>query len=77
MLRAELLRERESVYNRGKLEGKREGIREGEYKGRLYGKQEGAFEAKKETARKLKARGMPLEEIAEVTGLSVEMIKML
>ena len=71
MLRAELQREREAVYNRGKLEGRKEG----EYKGRLQGKQEGELEAKQETARKLKARGMLLEDIAEVTGLSMEILK--
>ncbi len=61
MLQAELQREREAVYHKGKLDGKQEGKKEG----------------KKETASKLKARGMALQEIAEVTGLSIETIKSL
>jgi len=36
------------------------------------GRQAGLLEGKKETARKLKARGLALQEITEVTGLSIE-----
>jgi predicted transposase/invertase (TIGR01784 family) len=47
--------------------------REGKAEGRTEGRQEG----QKEIARRLKARGRPLEEIAEDTGLDVETIRRL
>lgn len=65
MLAAELQREREAQWQKGKAEGISEGL------------QKGKLEGKKETARKLKARGMDIQEIADITGLSIEMIKSL
>jgi hypothetical protein len=55
---------------KGRREGKREGRLEGEQKGKLEGKLEGALEI----ARKLKRRNIPLEQIAEDTGLSADEI---
>ena len=44
---------------------------EGERKGKLEGEREGRLEEKKENARRMKAKGYPGEDIAEITGLSV------
>jgi predicted transposase/invertase (TIGR01784 family) len=56
-------------------------IQQGIYKGKEEGKQEGFFEGAKYkalvTARKLKQKGMPAQDIAEVTGLSVEEVEKL
>jgi predicted transposase/invertase (TIGR01784 family) len=43
----------------------------------LEGKLEGILEGKKETARKLKARGMAVQDISDITGLSIELIQSL
>ena len=58
----------------GKLEGRAEGIAEGRAEGIAEGRAEGRTEALTETARKLKAMGLPAEQIAEGTGLSIEEI---
>jgi predicted transposase/invertase (TIGR01784 family) len=52
-------------------EGRREGMAKGMAKGLSKGMEKGKYEI----ARKLKARGRPLEEIAEDTGLSFETIE--
>jgi predicted transposase/invertase (TIGR01784 family) len=54
------------AYDKGKAEGIAEGIAEGENKGRVEGKLEG----KNEIARNLLHLGMPIEMIAQSTGLS-------
>lgn len=41
-------------------------------KGGLKGRVEGQKEAKWEHARKMKAKGYPIEDIADITGLSKE-----
>lgn len=56
----------------GKREGLEEGKREGLEKGMEEGRKEGEREAKLETARKLLDKGIDIEIIADVTGLSVE-----
>ena len=61
----------------GLQKGKLEGIMEGIQKGKLEGKLEGILEGKKETARKLKARGMTVQDISDITGLSIELIQSL
>jgi len=53
-----------------KKEGREEGIAEGIAKGRAEGIAKGREEANRETARKLKALGMPLEQIKNITGIS-------
>ena len=57
---------REAAREDGFAEGKAQGLAEG----KAEGKAEGLLEAKRETARKLKARGFELSEIAEITNLS-------
>ena len=54
----------------GLAEGRTEGLAEGQAKGLA----EGSAASKLEIARKLKGRGRPLAEIAEDTGLSLEII---
>ncbi|TCW60203.1 hypothetical protein C5O22_12730, partial [Treponema sp. J25] len=51
----------------GRIEGRNEGMALGEEKGRL--------EERRETARRMKARGIGIDIIAEVTGLSREEIE--
>jgi predicted transposase/invertase (TIGR01784 family) len=56
-------------------DSRREGYREGYQEGWQEGYQEGwQEEAWQEMARKLKARGRPLTEIAEDTGLPLDVI---
>jgi predicted transposase/invertase (TIGR01784 family) len=53
---------------------RREGMREGIQQGRREGKQEGRREGMREIAANLKRRGVPIDHIAEDTGLSVEAV---
>jgi predicted transposase/invertase (TIGR01784 family) len=55
----------------GLYKGKQEGLQEGLQQGLLEGEKRKA----RETARKLKSRGMALQEIAELTGLSLEEVR--
>ncbi len=50
---------------------------EGEREGRREGRREGKLEATKENARRMKAKGYPSADIAEITGLSVADIEKL
>ena len=59
----------------GLAEGRAEGLAEGEAKGRAEGLAEGAKQQAIETARKMKAKGLDFETIADFTGLSAEEIK--
>jgi hypothetical protein len=54
-----------------------QGLQEGLQQGRNEGRTEGRYEGIRMTARNLKKKGMPLAEIAEVTGLSIEEIEKL
>jgi predicted transposase/invertase (TIGR01784 family) len=56
------------------LEMKEAAREEGHAEGRAEGRAEGLAEAMKETARKLKAMGIPADQITEVSGLSAEAI---
>jgi len=64
-----------------RLKAREEGLNEGREKGRKEGKEEGRREGmengKMEIARRMKARGRPMNEIAEDTGLDVEIIRKL
>ncbi|SIQ34879.1 conserved hypothetical protein (putative transposase or invertase) [Alkalispirochaeta americana] len=63
---------------KGKAEGKEEGLQQGIEQGIEQGREEGREEerAKRlESARRLKDRKMPLEEIAEITNLTPEEIQ--
>ena len=51
--------------------------RDGKEEGKAEGKAEGEAEEKLKTASKLKAKNMPIEEIAEITELSVADIEKL
>ena len=62
-----------TAHKKGKAEGRAEGLAEGEAKGRA----EGRAAAIKENARKMKEKKIPVEDIAEITGLSVEEIESL
>jgi predicted transposase/invertase (TIGR01784 family) len=77
MLAAELQREREAIRQQSLLEGLQKGKLEGKHEGKLEGKLEGILEGKKETARKLKARGMAVQDISDITGLNIELIQSL
>ena len=56
----------------GHLEGFAEGRVKGIEQGRAEGIEQGMLKEKKENARKMKARGLPLEMIADITDLSPE-----
>jgi hypothetical protein len=67
---------------KGRKEGEEKGRKEGEEKGRKEGEEKGRKEgeekAKMETARHLKASGkLTQEEIAKITGLTLEIVKAL
>lgn len=62
-------------------EARAEGLAEGRAEGRAEGQAEGRAEGERnkamETARRMKAKGYPLEDIAEISGLTVEAINRL
>ena len=58
-------------YQKGKEKGKEEGIAEGMEKGRAEGK----HEANTETAQRLLAMGLSVEQVAKATQLPLEIIK--
>ena len=57
------------------MAGERKGREEGERKGREEGRVEGEKQKGIDIARKMKVKGMSLEDIAEMTGLSVRDIE--
>ena len=63
----------------GRAEGREEGRAEGREEGRAEGREEGRAEGEQSKAEsiamKMKLRGLPLSDIAELTGLSEEIIK--
>ncbi|MCQ2192557.1 MAG: Rpn family recombination-promoting nuclease/putative transposase [Paludibacteraceae bacterium] len=58
----------------GIAKGRAEGIVEGRAEGRTEGIAEGKYEANIINARKMKAKGYAMEDISEITGLSLEEI---
>ena len=56
---------------------RKEGLAEGHAKGRAEGRAEGEHSKAVESARKMKAKGYSAEDIAEITGLTVEEINCL
>ena len=68
--------ELQNKWARGREEGFAEGLAEGEAKGKAEGlaegKAEGFAEATKSVAKKLFLKGMSREEVAKITGLSLE-----
>ena len=73
--------QRKEAFNDGILQGRNEGIAIGEERGRnegiSLGITQGEKKAKLETARNLIDLGLPQDQIALVTGLSVEEIEKL
>ncbi len=65
----------EKGFQRGIAEGKIQGIAEGKIQGIAEGKMQGIAEKAKSIATKLKQAGMPIKEIASITGLSIEEIQ--
>jgi hypothetical protein len=61
--------------SRGRSEGRREGWNEGRTEGLTEGLSRGRNEARRETARKLRDMGLPVEQIAQATGLSPEAVR--
>ena len=55
----------------GREEGHVSGLKEGLLKGREEGREEGASEARKAIASALKASGMNVAQIAQITGLDI------
>ena len=51
------------------------GLAQGRAEGRVEGFAEGETKANRENARRMKTKGYPLEDIAEVTGLSPEEVE--
>ena len=82
MLEANIERWKEEIYQQGLQQGLEQGVKRGVKKGVQRGLQQGlqqgihqgiqqgAKQAMLETARKLKARGVAIEEIIDITGLS-------
>lgn len=65
-------------YDRNRYdEGKEAGIREGKEAGIMEGKAAGKLEGFIETAKKFLKMGLPLQQVAEGTGLSIEQLKQL
>ena len=64
----------ETAINKGLAKGHSEGLKEGLSKGKIEGRSEGAKEEKIQTARRMKAKGLTLDFISEMTGLSPEEI---
>jgi len=58
----------------GKAEGIAEGIAEGKAEGKAEGINEGKVAALRETARRMKARNLPIDDIVDITGLPREEI---
>jgi predicted transposase/invertase (TIGR01784 family) len=62
----------------GRAEGIQLGLKKGKKEGLVEGKKEGLVEGKNQEklliARKLLQTGIPLSEVAEITGLSVEQL---
>ena len=61
----------------GRAEGRIEGRAEGRIEGRAEGRVEGRAEEKIEMAKKMKAMGMAIETISQISGLTAEQIEQL
>ena len=66
-----------TALNKGLRQGRAEGRAEGLAEGRVEGLAEGEAKANRENARRMKAKGYAIHDIAEVTGLSEEEIERL
>jgi predicted transposase/invertase (TIGR01784 family) len=61
----------------GLFEGEAKGRAEGEAKGRAEGEAKGRAEGKTEIALNMFKKGIPIEDIAELTGLSLDYLRAL
>ena len=61
----------------GMAEGMEKGMAEGMEKGMAEGMEKGADKTNRDNAQKMKAKGFAVEDIAEITGLTVEVINSL
>jgi predicted transposase/invertase (TIGR01784 family) len=61
----------------GLKEGREQGREEGREEGRKEGREEGEKKANHDNARRMKAKGYAIEDIADITGLSAEEIERL
>lgn len=77
ILRDNIITARGEGHLEGHAEGLAEGRAEGLVEGRAEGLAEGRAEAKWEDARKMKSKGYPVADIAEITGLSIEEVEKL
>ena len=60
-----------------KLEGEQIGLYKGKLEGEQIGMQKGEYQKALETAKKLKSKGMSLDFIQDITGLSINEIEKL
>ena len=67
----------EYAYGKGVREGLLEGEQKGFFAGEQKGKMEGFLEGKLEAARKMLKKHIPINDIVEITGLSIEDISKL
>ena len=65
---------KEEAYEDGLFVGREEGISIGLERGRATGREEGAYQTKLETARSFLSMGLSPEQVAQGTGLSLEVI---
>ena len=66
-----------NAINTAKKEAKEEGLAEGLAEGRAEGRAEGERDKALESARRMKADGMPAELIAKYTGLTLNVVNSL
>ena len=67
----------EQGFAKGEEQGFAKGQEQGFAKGREEGREEGILNEKTENARKMKSKGYPLQDISEITGLSIDEIEAL
>ncbi|NEQ18492.1 MAG: Rpn family recombination-promoting nuclease/putative transposase [Moorea sp. SIO3E2] len=61
----------------GREEGREEGRLEGREEGRIEGREQGRLEEKQQIVKQMKAAGLPLNDIAQYTGLTIDEINQL
>lgn len=64
-------------YDEGKVEGRAQGIAEGRAQGIAEGRAEGRADGIKQIAKKMRTAGQSLEEISQLTGISLDELKQL
>jgi predicted transposase/invertase (TIGR01784 family) len=67
----------EDIEKRGEKRGIKLGEERGIKRGEKRGVDKGIKEGKREDARRMKARGYPVEDIVDITGLSAEEVEKL